>query len=88
ADECKLFEKEVCKGGYCGNTEGSYDCYCESGHYYDPVKLECKDVNECLDESICDGGECLNTNGSYICFCKPPMVLDPNSYRCIVLPQL
>ncbi|XP_047207241.1 latent-transforming growth factor beta-binding protein 1 isoform X5 [Girardinichthys multiradiatus] len=88
ADECKLFEKEVCKGGYCGNTEGSYECYCESGHYYDPMKLECKDVNECLDESICDGGECLNTNGSYICFCKPPMVLDPNSYRCIVLPHL
>ncbi|KAM4600055.1 latent-transforming growth factor beta-binding protein 1 isoform 3-T3 [Fundulus diaphanus] len=87
ADECILFDKEVCKGGYCGNTEGSYECYCASGHYYDPIKLECTDVNECLDESIC-GGECLNTDGSYICFCKHPMVLDPNSGRCVVLHQL
>ncbi|XP_008427208.1 latent-transforming growth factor beta-binding protein 1 isoform X4 [Poecilia reticulata] len=88
ADECKLFDKEVCKGGYCGNTEGSYECYCTSGHYYDPVKLECTDVNECLDESVCDGGECLNTDGSFNCFCRPPMVLDPNSNHCVVLPQL
>ncbi|XP_043992193.1 latent-transforming growth factor beta-binding protein 1 isoform X3 [Gambusia affinis] len=88
ADECKLFEKEVCKGGYCGNTEGSYECYCTSGHYYDPVKLECTDVNECLDESVCDGGECLNTDGSFNCFCRPPMVLDRDSNRCVVLPQL
>ncbi|KAM4729848.1 latent-transforming growth factor beta-binding protein 1 isoform 3-T3 [Anableps anableps] len=88
ADECKLFDKEVCKGGYCGNTEGSYECYCTSGHYYDPVKLECTDVNECLDESVCDGGECLNTDGSFNCFCKPPMVLNPNSNRCVVLPHL
>uniref|UniRef100_A0A3B5Q0V8 Latent transforming growth factor beta binding protein 1 n=1 Tax=Xiphophorus maculatus TaxID=8083 RepID=A0A3B5Q0V8_XIPMA len=88
ADECKLFDKEVCKGGYCGNTEGSYECYCTSGHYYDPVQLECTDVNECLDESVCDGGECLNTDGSFNCFCRPPMVLSPKSHRCVVLPQL
>uniref|UniRef100_A0A096MBB1 Latent-transforming growth factor beta-binding protein 4 n=1 Tax=Poecilia formosa TaxID=48698 RepID=A0A096MBB1_POEFO len=88
ADECKLFDKEVCKGGYCGNTEGSYECYCTSGHYYDPVKLECTDVNECLDESVCDGGECLNTDGSFNCFCRPPMVLDSNSNRCVMHPQM
>uniref|UniRef100_A0A3Q2FWM7 Latent-transforming growth factor beta-binding protein 1 n=1 Tax=Cyprinodon variegatus TaxID=28743 RepID=A0A3Q2FWM7_CYPVA len=82
-DECKLFDKEVCKGGYCGNTEGSYECYCTSGHYYDPIKLECTDVNECLDESICGGEECLNTEGSYICLCKPPMVLDQISNLCV-----
>uniref|UniRef100_A0A3Q2FWS2 Latent-transforming growth factor beta-binding protein 1-like n=1 Tax=Cyprinodon variegatus TaxID=28743 RepID=A0A3Q2FWS2_CYPVA len=79
--ECKLFDKEVCKGGYCGNTEGSYECYCTSGHYYDPIKLECTDVNECLDESICGGEECLNTEGSYICLCKPPMVYNSGSSK-------
>lgn len=42
ADECTLFGQEVCKGGYCKNTEGSYECYCMGGHYYDPVTLECR----------------------------------------------
>ncbi|XP_017286383.1 latent-transforming growth factor beta-binding protein 1 isoform X1 [Kryptolebias marmoratus] len=85
ADECMLFGQEVCKGGYCKNTEGSYECYCMGGHYYDPVKLECRDINECLDESLCDGGQCQNTDGAYICLCKHPMVLDPNSNRCVLV---
>lgn len=42
ADECSLFGQEVCKGGFCLNTEGSYECYCKTGHDYDPIKLECR----------------------------------------------
>ncbi|KAM6956613.1 latent-transforming growth factor beta-binding protein 1 [Aplochiton taeniatus] len=83
ADECKLFGQEVCKGGYCLDTAGSYECYCKSGQDYDPVKLECRDINECLDESKCVGGQCLNTDGSYMCFCTLPMVLDPSSDLCV-----
>uniref|UniRef100_A0A668APB5 Latent-transforming growth factor beta-binding protein 1 n=1 Tax=Myripristis murdjan TaxID=586833 RepID=A0A668APB5_9TELE len=82
ADECALFGQEVCKGGFCLDTLGSYECYCKTGHDYDPAKLECRDINECLDESVCAGRECLNTDGSYMCFCSHPMELDPVSNRC------
>lgn len=41
ADECALFSPEICKGGYCLNMPGTYECYCKSGLFYDEVKLEC-----------------------------------------------
>ncbi|XP_031697597.1 latent-transforming growth factor beta-binding protein 1-like [Anarrhichthys ocellatus] len=88
ADECTLFGKEVCKGGFCLNTVGSYECYCKTGQDYDAVKLECRDINECLDESVCAGGQCLNTDGSYMCFCTHPMVLDPNINSCVFIPEV
>lgn len=88
ADECTLFGQEVCKGGFCLDTVGSYECYCKTGQDYDPAKLECKDINECLDESVCVGGQCFNTDGSYMCFCTHPMVLDPSSNRCVIVPDV
>ncbi|KAG7513001.1 latent-transforming growth factor beta-binding protein 1 isoform X2 [Solea senegalensis] len=88
ADECTLFGQEVCKGGFCLDTVGSYECYCKTGQDYDPAKLECRDINECLDESVCVGGQCLNTDGSYMCFCTHPMVLDPNSNHCVFIPDV
>ncbi|XP_040034444.2 latent-transforming growth factor beta-binding protein 1 isoform X2 [Gasterosteus aculeatus] len=88
ADECTLFGKEVCKGGFCSNTVGSYECYCKMGQDYDAVKLECRDIDECLDESACAGGQCLNTDGSYMCFCTHPMSLDPTSNSCVFIPEV
>ncbi|KAM6916343.1 latent-transforming growth factor beta-binding protein 1 [Xenentodon cancila] len=88
ADECTLFGQEVCKGGFCLNANSSYECYCKAGHYYDPVKLECIDINECVDELLCGGGQCLNTDGSYLCFCPHPLVMDPSSNRCVFAPEL
>uniref|UniRef100_A0A3Q3KN23 Latent transforming growth factor beta binding protein 1 n=1 Tax=Monopterus albus TaxID=43700 RepID=A0A3Q3KN23_MONAL len=72
-----LFGKEVCKGGFCQDTVGSFECYCKAGEDYDPATLECRDIDECLDESVCGGGHCVNTDGSYMCFCAPPLMLDP-----------
>ncbi|XP_035531777.1 latent-transforming growth factor beta-binding protein 1-like, partial [Morone saxatilis] len=88
ADECTLFGQEVCKGGFCLDTMGSYECYCKTGQDYDPTKLECRDINECLDESVCVGGQCQNTDGSFMCLCTHPMVLDPNSNRCVFVPEV
>nr|XP_046257483.1 latent-transforming growth factor beta-binding protein 1 isoform X2 [Scatophagus argus] len=87
ADECTLFGEEVCKGGFCLDTVGSYECYCKTGQDYDSTELECKDINECLDETVCVGGECLNTDGSFMCFCTHPMKLDPNSNHCVFNPE-
>lgn len=49
ADECTLFGEEVCRGGFCRNTAGSYECYCQDGHVYDLAKLECtgQSLNTC-----------------------------------------
>ncbi|XP_053523158.1 latent-transforming growth factor beta-binding protein 1 isoform X10 [Artibeus jamaicensis] len=83
ADECLLFGQEICKNGYCLNTQPGYECYCKQGTYYDPVKLQCFDLDECQDPSSCVDGQCVNTEGSYSCFCTHPMVLDASEKRCI-----
>ncbi|XP_070980578.1 latent-transforming growth factor beta-binding protein 1-like isoform X1 [Oncorhynchus clarkii lewisi] len=88
ADECALFGQEICKDGFCLNSPGSYECYCKTGLYYDEVKLQCRDIDECQDESSCVGGECLNTQGSYMCFCTRPMVLDTDNKRCVIAPEV
>ncbi|XP_064173266.1 latent-transforming growth factor beta-binding protein 1 isoform X1 [Anguilla rostrata] len=89
ADECVLFSQEICKDGFCLNTAGSYECYCKQGLYYDEVKLQCLDIDECLDESTCGGsGQCMNSHGSYMCFCNPPMMLNPDSMRCESAPTV
>ncbi|KAB0380266.1 hypothetical protein FD755_008050 [Muntiacus reevesi] len=83
ADECLLFGQEICKNGFCMNTQPGYECYCKQGTYYDPVKLQCFDIDECQDPNSCIDGQCINTEGSYNCFCTHPMVLDASEKRCI-----
>ncbi|XP_043914915.1 latent-transforming growth factor beta-binding protein 1 isoform X2 [Protopterus annectens] len=85
ADECALFGEEICKGGYCLNTEPNFECYCKQGWYYDPLKLQCVDIDECQDQTVCIDGQCVNTDGSYNCFCTRPMVLDATGQRCITI---
>ncbi|XP_077199531.1 latent-transforming growth factor beta-binding protein 1 isoform X4 [Paroedura picta] len=83
ADECQLFGQEICKNGFCLNTQPGYECYCKQGTYYDPVKLQCFDTDECQDPNSCIDGQCVNNEGSYSCFCTHPMVLDSTEKRCI-----
>ncbi|XP_078413456.1 latent-transforming growth factor beta-binding protein 1 isoform X1 [Cetorhinus maximus] len=82
ADECVLFGQEICKNGFCLNTQPGYECYCRQGLYYDPVKLQCLDIDECQDAASCINGQCINTEGSYNCFCTLPMLLDASGKRC------
>ncbi|XP_029608727.1 latent-transforming growth factor beta-binding protein 1 isoform X1 [Salmo trutta] len=88
ADECALFGQEICKDGFCFNSPGSYECYCKNGLYYDEVKLQCRDIDECQEESSCVEGECLNTQGSYMCFCTHPLVLDSDNKSCVIAPEV
>ncbi|XP_031435745.1 latent-transforming growth factor beta-binding protein 2 isoform X2 [Clupea harengus] len=83
ADECSMFEPEICKNGICTNLFSSYSCYCQNGYYYDNIRLECVDHDECLDEGTCEGGVCVNIAGSFNCFCSPPLILDNTRRRCI-----
>ncbi|KAK6307218.1 hypothetical protein J4Q44_G00223660 [Coregonus suidteri] len=80
-DECKMFGPDICKNGRCSNIFSSYSCFCRTGFYYDNIRLECVDYDECLIEKTCVGGVCVNTPGSFNCFCTPPLVLDTS--RCI-----
>ncbi|KAG7466387.1 hypothetical protein MATL_G00164230 [Megalops atlanticus] len=83
ADECEMFGSEICKNGRCSNSYSTYSCFCRMGYYYDNIRLECVDHNECLAEDTCVDGVCVNTPGSFNCFCKSPQVLDHTLRRCV-----
>ncbi|KAJ8288856.1 hypothetical protein COCON_G00015150 [Conger conger] len=85
ADECEMFGTEICEAGRCSNSYSSYSCFCRTGYYYDTVRLECVDHDECQAENMCVDGSCFNTPGSFNCFCSPPMILDQTRRRCIAV---
>ncbi|KAF1374953.1 hypothetical protein PFLUV_G00234380 [Perca fluviatilis] len=85
ANECEMFGSDICKNGQCSNLFSTYTCYCRSGFYYDNIRLECVDYDECGFGSACEDGACVNTAGSFNCFCSPPLVLDSTRRRCIGL---
>ncbi|XP_041828648.1 latent-transforming growth factor beta-binding protein 2-like [Melanotaenia boesemani] len=85
ANECEMFGPEICKNGKCSNFFSWYTCFCRSGFYYDNVRLECVDYDECKFEDACKDGACVNTVGSFNCFCSPPLVLDSSRRHCISL---
>ncbi|CDQ84452.1 unnamed protein product [Oncorhynchus mykiss] len=82
-DECKMFGPDICKNGRCSNIFSSYSCFCRTGFYYDNIRLECLDYDECLTEKACVCGVCVNTPGSFNCFCSPPLALDTTCRHCI-----
>ncbi|KAM7375743.1 hypothetical protein PAMP_005521 [Pampus punctatissimus] len=83
ANECEMFGSDICKNGQCSNLFSTYTCYCRSGFYYDNIRLECVDYDECEIGNACVDGACVNTAGSFNCFCSPPLVLDSTRRRCI-----
>ncbi|XP_034078265.1 latent-transforming growth factor beta-binding protein 2 [Gymnodraco acuticeps] len=85
ANECEMFGSDICKNGQCLNLFSTYTCYCRSGFYYDNIRLECVDYDECGFGTACENGACVNTAGSFNCFCSPPLVLDSTRRRCIGL---
>ncbi|KAA8582268.1 hypothetical protein FQN60_009008 [Etheostoma spectabile] len=76
ANECEMFGSDICKNGQCSNLFSTYTCYCRSGFYYDNIRLECVDYDECRFGSACEDGACVNTAGSFNCFCK---TLEPDN---------
>uniref|UniRef100_A0A3B5QAB5 Latent-transforming growth factor beta-binding protein 2 n=2 Tax=Xiphophorus maculatus TaxID=8083 RepID=A0A3B5QAB5_XIPMA len=83
ANECEMFGSEICKNGQCSNFFSGYTCYCQSGYFYDKIRLECVDYDECGFGNPCENGACVNTAGSFNCFCSPPLVLDSTQHRCV-----
>ncbi|XP_053372837.1 uncharacterized protein LOC123559410 [Mercenaria mercenaria] len=66
-DEC-LKKDEICQGGNCTNTPGSYICSCSAGYIYDG-KAACTDMcspNPCQNDGLCIHGE---LQGQFLCKC-------------------
>ena len=47
-NECDLND-DLClaRGQFCSDTEGSYECLCDSGYEQRNYDLACIDINEC-----------------------------------------
>uniref|UniRef100_A0A3P9H965 Latent transforming growth factor beta binding protein 2 n=1 Tax=Oryzias latipes TaxID=8090 RepID=A0A3P9H965_ORYLA len=75
-----MFGSEICKNGQCSNIFSTYTCFCRSGYYYDNIRFECVDFDECQFGNTCENGACVNTAGSFNCFCSPPLVLDDSQH--------
>lgn len=61
----------ICEGGDCVNTDGSFRCECPIGYVLDSSGMKCIDDNECISNpSICGNGTCTNIIGSFECSCS------------------
>ena len=68
-NECEMMDN-ICDGGKCINTDGSYRCTCPKGFSLDPSGNKCVDVDECQTVAMCGNGTCTNINGGFECSCS------------------
>lgn len=77
-DECRV-RPDVCRGGRCVNTDGSFRCECPPGYALDAAGLACADADECAaDPRVCGNGTCTNTPGGYECRCNQGFTQGPD----------
>eukprot|EP00108_Taenia_solium_P004918 TsM_000290800 transcript=TsM_000290800 gene=TsM_000290800 len=83
-NECEI--PNVCMGGICRNTDGSFECDCPYGHVYDKNTVQCRPIlNGCQKnpEACSPGGRCIPLRGTaYICQCNPGYVATDGNTRC------
>ena len=58
---------EALKEKICSDTEGSYECVCNTG--YEMKGNNCIDIDECLYNRCPSDYDCVNSIGSYFCNC-------------------
>ncbi|KAF7284743.1 hypothetical protein GWI33_021612 [Rhynchophorus ferrugineus] len=76
-NECDLMPN-VCDGGECVNTDGSFRCDCASGYILDSTGKKCVDENECYtNPNICGNGTCINVIGGFECSCNDGFASGP-----------
>ena len=66
----------------CTNTDGSFECSCNSGFTLSGDGRTCVDDDECaLQTDNCDQ-VCMNTDGGFRCECDPGFQLNPDQRTC------
>lgn len=66
-----MVRPDVCRGGRCINTDGSFRCACPAGYELAGDAARCVDHDECLaNPRVCGNGTCANTPGGYECTCS------------------
>ncbi|RUS90503.1 hypothetical protein EGW08_001771 [Elysia chlorotica] len=82
-DECEEIQ-DLCEGGECVNTFGSYRCNCPAGFRLDSRSKRCVDVDECEEGPFrCGVGRCVNTDGSFQCVCPDGYILMEDGETCM-----
>ncbi len=95
-DECTM-NNGGCEQN-CNNTEGSFNCFCDSGYIVDSNGFNCSgefifhSCNLCIilltDNNECsvNNGDCehicTNTKGNFSCSCNTGYSLDDNERNC------
>ncbi|XP_065180052.1 uncharacterized protein LOC135810490 [Sycon ciliatum] len=74
-DECKDISPSPCTQ-QCVNTQGSYQCACNSGFQLAADDVECDDLDECSLKTDECSQTCRNTVGSYVCGCFAGFILN------------
>lgn len=76
-NECILMP-DICNGGDCVNTDGSFRCECPQGYVLDSTGRKCVDDNECISsQNICGNGTCTNVVGGFECNCNDGFAAGP-----------
>lgn len=87
-NECELMPN-ICEGGECINTDGSFRCDCPEGYVLDESGKKCKDDNECVSNpTICGNGTCTNVQGGFECRCNEGFAPGPMQVSISVLLRL
>ncbi|XP_018494885.2 low-density lipoprotein receptor-related protein 1B-like [Galendromus occidentalis] len=69
-DECATQKHNCSENEFCINREGSFECKCKFGYYFDSLARRCFDIDECQSVHYCEPpGHCTNTRGSFQCLC-------------------
>ncbi|MGB0646542.1 MAG: hypothetical protein ACPGQS_05160 [Bradymonadia bacterium] len=66
----------------CVNTDGGYDCECDSGYILSPNGSSCADIDECETNNGNCAQQCTNTIGSYTCSCDAFYRLASDEQNC------
>ncbi|XP_052775111.1 uncharacterized protein LOC128213450 [Mya arenaria] len=81
-NECQT-NVSVCEQD-CVNTDGSFQCSCNSGYRLSGNRRSCSDINECEEARHNCTQVCLNNDGGFACTCHSGFLFNETLWDCII----